>query len=57
MEEPKQNKDCKWVEVFYNWDSSKVIKTLCHLTPESKRINWCADCPGCKHYVKNDDEQ
>ena len=49
-------KDCKWIEVFMNVYGDKVEKILCHLNPESRKVDLCKDCASCPKYVKNDEE-
>ena len=35
----------------------KIEKCLCHLDPESKRVDLENDCKNCPHYIKEDVEE
>lgn len=45
-------KDCKWMEVFENYEDKKY---LCHLNVDSKYVNYETDCKNCKFYEKCND--
>ena len=50
-------KDCKWIEIVMNVYGDKIEKCLCHLNPESKKVDLENDCKSCPHYVKEDVEE
>lgn len=57
MSEQNNCKDCKWIEIFMNIYGDKIDHVLCHLTPESKRINMERDCKNCKDFVKKEADE
>lgn len=48
-------KDCKWIEILMNVYGDKIEKCLCHLDPESKRVDLEHDCKDCPYYIKEED--
>ena len=48
-------KNCKWIEIFMNVYGDKIEKCLCHLKPESKKVDLKHDCKNCPHYIKKED--
>lgn len=56
MYEKNNREDCKWIELFMNAFGDKVVKCICHLKPESKKVDSRVDCQKCPFYVRNDEE-
>jgi hypothetical protein len=50
-------KNCRWIEVFMNVYGDRIEKCLCHLNPESKRVDLYKDCQNCKNYAKENEEK
>ena len=48
-------KDCKRNEIIMNVYGDKIEKCLCHLKPESKKVDLKHDCKNCPHYIKKED--
>lgn len=48
---------CKWIEIFMNVYGDKIEKCLCHLNPDSKRVDLGKDCANCPNYMKDNDEK
>jgi hypothetical protein len=48
-------KNCKWIEIFMNPYGDKIEWCICHLNPQSKKVDLEHDCKDCPHYLKEED--